>query len=318
MPIISVVIPIYNAEKTIRETIQSVLAQTFTDFEIIAIDDGSQDSTVEIIDRLQDPRIKVISYPNGGNVISRNRGLEHARGEYISFLDSDDLWTSDKLESQLNALKQNPTAAAAYSWVDYIDESNRFLRHGLRIKVGNNALPKMLLTNILENGSNGLFLTQAIRDLGGLDESFERSADWDLYIRLAAKYPFVCIPAAQILYRVSTTSLSTSIEKMEYSGSIVIEKAYSHAPEELQHLKTKSLSNLYIYLTLKSLEGIPKPKKSLQALKFLGQTIRYEPSIVWERRRLVSIAIVKSILGLVLPSQQAQNLWDRLKNTDKK
>jgi glycosyltransferase involved in cell wall biosynthesis len=315
---ISVVIPVYNGEKTIRETIQSVLKQTFEDFEIIIINDGSQDSTLDVVDQIKDSRIKLFSYPNGGNVISRNRGLKRATGQYISFLDDDDVWTSDKLESQLNALTNNPQATVAYSWTDYIDESSQFLHSGLHITVNGYALPKLLLTNFLENGSNGLFLTQDIRNLGGLDESLERAADWDLYLRLASEYSFVCVPAVQILYRVSASSLSTDIKRMEKSGLTVINKAFSQAPQDLQSLKNISLANFYMYLTLKSLEGHPNPKKSLVALKLLGQTLTYQPSIIWKRIKLTLIAIIKSILGIVLPSQKAQDFWQALKNFNQK
>jgi glycosyltransferase involved in cell wall biosynthesis len=91
MPLISVVIPVYNGEKTILETIESVLNQSFTDFEIIVINDGSQDATLEIVSSIKDPRLKVFSYPNAGQAIARNRGVSHAVGEFVSFLDADDL-----------------------------------------------------------------------------------------------------------------------------------------------------------------------------------------------------------------------------------
>jgi glycosyltransferase involved in cell wall biosynthesis len=120
MPLISVIIPVYNGEKTIKETIEAVLNQTFSDFELIVINDGSQDSTLDIVSSIQEARIKVFSYPNAGQAISRNRGLSHACGEFIAFLDADDLWTPDKLEAQLKALQANPQAGVAYSWTAWI------------------------------------------------------------------------------------------------------------------------------------------------------------------------------------------------------
>ena len=107
MPTISVIIPAYNAEKTIFETIDSIRKQTFEDFEIIVIDDGSEDKTLEIVESIADERIKLFSYPNGGLPIARNRGIEHSLGDFLSFIDSDDLWTPDKLELQLTALLNN-------------------------------------------------------------------------------------------------------------------------------------------------------------------------------------------------------------------
>ncbi|MBD2291991.1 glycosyltransferase [Anabaena sphaerica FACHB-251] len=317
---ISVVIPVYNGEKTIEETIISVINQTFTDFEILVINDGSNDATLDVVKQIKDSRVKLFSYPNAGQIVSRNRGLELATGKYISFIDADDIWTYDKLEAQFKALQNKPEAAVAYSWTNYIDESSQFLRSGLHITVNGDALAKLLLTNFLENGSNGLFLTPALRDLGGFDfdKDIEGSEDWDLYLRLAAKYPFVCVSAPQILYRVSTNSFSTNINKMEKSGLKVIKKAFEKAPKDLQHLKNQSLANLYMYLTLKSLEGYPKPQQSLLALKLLGQTLKYQPSIAWNRRRLTSIAILKSLVGIFLPGQKAQEFWNYIKKFQQK
>src|SRR5574338_867068 len=123
MPTISVILPVYNGEKTIQETIESVLQQTFEDFELIIINDGSQDATLHQVSTLSDARIKVFSYPNAGVSASRNRGIAQAEGEYIAFIDADDLWTPDKLGAQFKTLQTNPQVAVAYSWTNWIDES---------------------------------------------------------------------------------------------------------------------------------------------------------------------------------------------------
>src|SRR5919202_4312270 len=203
MPLISVIIPAYNAEKTIKQTIESVLNQTFSDFEIIVINDGSQDSTLEIVSSIPDPRIKVFSYPNAGPQKSRNRGWGNASGEYVSFLDADDLWTPDKLEAQLKALQENPQAAVAYSWSDWIDESGQFLRAGGHITVNGNAYEKLLLRDFVESGSNPLIRRQALDKVGDFDQSVTPAEDWDMWLRLAARYEFVTVPSPQILYRIS-------------------------------------------------------------------------------------------------------------------
>jgi glycosyltransferase involved in cell wall biosynthesis len=85
MTLISVIVPVYNGKKTIRETIESVLAQSFSDFELIVINDGSQDSTLAVLASIQDPRLKIFSYPNAGLSASRNRGFSQASGEFIAF-----------------------------------------------------------------------------------------------------------------------------------------------------------------------------------------------------------------------------------------
>ena len=116
MPTISVVIPAYNAAKTILETIDSVRQQTFSDFEVIVINDGSNDNTAELVNAVADDRLRLFSYENGGAAIARNRGIDHVSGEFIAFLDADDLWTPDKLELQLEALQKHPEAGVAHSW----------------------------------------------------------------------------------------------------------------------------------------------------------------------------------------------------------
>ncbi|MEO1801309.1 MAG: glycosyltransferase family A protein, partial [Cyanobacteria bacterium J06629_2] len=116
MPAISVIIAAYNSQGTISETISSVLNQTFSDLEVIVIDDGSTDLTCDRVKEIADQRVKLFPYQNGGVAKARNRGLAHATGEYIAFLDHDDLWVADKLEAQLSALQQSDRAEVAYSW----------------------------------------------------------------------------------------------------------------------------------------------------------------------------------------------------------
>src|ERR671932_1471107 len=189
MPLISVIIPVYNGEKTIKNTIDSVLNQSFTDFEVIVVNDGSQDLTLAVINEIKDARIRVFSFPNSGVSASRNRGLAEAKGEFISFLDADDLWTPDKLEAQLKALQENPEAAVAYSWTDYIDESGNSFPQSNHGNFSGHVFVKLLLADFVGNGSNPLIQKQALVEVGGFDESLVAGQDWDMWVRLASRYP---------------------------------------------------------------------------------------------------------------------------------
>jgi GT2 family glycosyltransferase len=312
MPIVSVIIPVYNGEKTIQETITSVLSQTFSDFELIIINDGSQDKTLEIISGIQDSRIKVFSYQNAGLSATRNRGISHSRGQFIAFLDADDLWTADKIESQLKALQGNPQASLAYSWSDFVDESNRFLHIGRRLTWEGNVYSKILVLNFLEHGSNPLIRREALEAVGNFDETLSSAEDWDMWIRLAAKYPFVVVTAPQILYRVSTNSLSSNVVKLEAACLQVIERAFSQAPEELQSLKKRSLSEIYKYLTFKCLEGQPTQQRSLQAARYFWRSISADSSIMTQSR-VVVIVLFKVLIGGLLPTQFSQILINSTK-----
>ena len=305
MPLISVVIPAYNASKTIQETIESVLNQTFTDFELIVINDGSQDTTLEVIDCIKDHRLKVFSYPNAGVSASRNRGLAKATSEYVSFLDADDLWTPDKLEAQLQALQANPQSAVAYSWTDYIDEFGQFLYLGNHPTVTGDVYSELLVNDFLENGSNTLIRREALREVGGFDESLFGPEDWELFIRLAARYPFVVIPRSQILYRLSTTSISFNLSRQEAQCLQVIERAFNQAPESLQYLKSRSLSNLYQYLLFRGLAAPLDQQSALAAARCLWHCIRYDTNVLKRRSRLMLIVSLKIVAAVLLPPQLA-------------
>jgi len=248
MVIISVVIPAYNAERTILETIESVQKQTFSDFEVVVIDDGSTDRTSELVKSIGDERIKVFSYPNGGMCTARNRGVSHATGDFIAPLDSDDLWTADKLELQLAALQKHPDAGVAYSWTsDFIDGQEEISCAYDPVLFEGNILPELLIRNFLNSGSNPLIRRKAIESVGEFDPACTLCADWDFYLRLALYWPFVVVPKYQIRYRLSPYSSSAKVQAIEKDGLFTIEKVYSMVPPELQSLKGQTLGDFYQY-----------------------------------------------------------------------
>ena len=293
MPTISVIIPVYNGEKTIRGTINSILNQTFDNLEVLVIDDGSTDSTGEIVNSIIDPRLQIFSYPNAGISTNRNRGLAKASGEFIAFIDADDLWASDKLEMQLKVLLKYPKAAVAYCWTDYIDAEGKFLKSGKRITETGDVYSKLLVSNFLENGSNPLIRSAAFNSVGGFDESLTVAEDWDMWLRLSINHEFVVVPEVKVFYRVQANTLSTNLVQMEVNSLQVIERAFTHPKaESVQHLKKHSLALLYKYLTFKAIEAPPEKKHSLKAAQFLWNCLKYEPSML-RQRRIILIAVLK-------------------------
>ncbi|EAW35914.1 glycosyltransferase [Lyngbya sp. PCC 8106] len=297
MPIISVIIPAYNAEKTIKKTIQSVLNQTFLDWELIVVDDGSTDSTKEVVAEIKDNRIFLFSFPNAGVSAARNRGVNKSSGEFLAFIDADDLWTPDKLELQLKALQEHPKAAVAYSWTDYIDESDQIIYSGRHITLNGNIYEKLLVRYVLENGSNFLIRKDAYLKVGGFDESIFGVEDWDLSIRLSQLYKFVAIPKTQVLYRMSPHSITSNFSKQELESLRVIEKAYSQAPQSVQYLKKESLADLYKYLLWKTLAG-SKQHKGLQAIRYLWNYTQNESHLLSQFPFVLKMSI-KSLLAII-------------------
>lgn len=312
--VISVVIPAYNSEKTIKETIESVLNQIFTSFELIIINDGSQDSTIEVITQIQDSRIKVFSYPNAGGNVSRNRGLHHAVGEYVSFLDADDIWTPDKLQFQLNALQENLSAKVAYSWTDYIDENGEIVLSGTHFTANGDVYEKLLVTNFLENGSNPLICRKSLIALGGFDESLGAAQDWDMWLRLACKFYFVCVPSVQILYRITANSVSSNLVRQENASLQVLKKAYQQRPPALKSSWNISLTNLYKYLACKALQKPFNRQKSLTAAKFLWNYFLND-SLRFHRITFTLKLLLKIIIILILPKFFDSILNKRLKHS---
>lgn len=309
MPLVSVLISVYNGEKTIRETIQSILDQTFQDFEIVIINDGSTDSTLEIVNRIQDSRIKVFSYPNAGLNASRNRGISHASGEYVSFIDADDLWTADKLEGQLKALQENPNAAVAYSWTDYIDENSQFLRPGPHHNFTGDVFAKLLLADFIGSGSNPLIRKSAFAEVGNFDESIKGGQDWDMWLRLARRYPFAVVPSVQILYRQYATSWSANARRQEEGFKRIIEKALADAPESVKRLKKDIIGNRYKSLIIDALAKAPGRDRALLAARYLWVAIQHDPHLL--RSRILPTLLFTIGTRLLLPPQQAQALLDR-------
>ncbi len=305
-PKVSVVIPAYNSEQTICETIESVLNQTFSDFEVIVVNDGSQDDTVAVVKTINDSRVRLIDYPNAGAAASRNRGAEQARGELLAFLDADDLWTPDKLEAQVAALDKNPQASVAYSWTDFIDANSQFLWPGLHISESGYVLERLLVVNFIENGSNTLIRKEAFRRVGGFDDSFESSEDWELWLRLAADHQFIAIPAPQILYRRTSTSKSANLQEHEAAARQTIEMAFARAPADLQHLKPSSLAHLYKYLTSRVTFGPPTRQRGILTLKYLGRAIKYQPSPRFRHRRFILVNLFKGLIMTVFPARLAE------------
>lgn len=315
MTIISVVIPVYNGESTITDTVQSVLRQTCLDFELIVINDGSSDSTLDILTEFQDPRLRIFSYTNAGLSASRNRGIDLACGEYVSFVDADDLWTPHKLEAQFHALQENPEAAVAYSWTDFIDERGNLLGYGIHHTANGYVFPNLLKFFFVGSGSNALIRKQVFDEVGQFDETLTSAEDLDMFLRIAARYQFSAVSEAQILYRITDNSMSRNVIRQERETLKVLDRAFAQEPgKSFAHLKRTTYANLYIYLASNTLRGVPDKQKWPIAARFIWRSIIHDPLTVLKRGKLVAILIFKIIAMIFLPPQQARSLRSKVRS----
>ena len=197
MPLVSVIIPTYNRSRWIGKAVESVLNQTFQDFELIVVDDGSTDDTGEKLSPYLN-RIVLLSQPNRGVSAARNLGVRRASGKYFCFLDSDDLWRSRKLEIQLAKMHEKPEYKVSYTdeiWIRNGKWANPKKRHQ---KYSGWIFRKLLPLCIISPSS--IMIKQTVFEAAGLfDESLPAGEDYDLWLRIGSRYPILFIPQKLII-----------------------------------------------------------------------------------------------------------------------
>jgi glycosyltransferase involved in cell wall biosynthesis len=202
-PTVSVVIPTRNrAERLTTHALPSALSQRGVDVEVVIVDDGSDEETRRALESLENGRVRVVRHPQReGQSRARNSGIEAARGEWIAFLDDDDLWAPDKLRQQLDAAAA-AGAEFAYTGVIMVDEA----RGGEVITVLPSTAPeglleRLLVTNAIHAGASSVIArSSVVREVGGFDENLVQFTDWDLWIRLAAHGRAAACPDTLVAY----------------------------------------------------------------------------------------------------------------------
>jgi len=251
MPKVSVVIPSYNRAHLISETIQSVLAQTFQDFETIVVDDGSIDNTSEVVSNFP---VRYFHQENRGLPAARNAGIRLSHGEYIAFLDSDDLLLRHALAKGVEALERYPEAGFSYGQAYLMDEKKQifglikssFLQRS-SIVDGREIIREMLTTYTIPINTT-IARRRCLDTIGGFDESMKITEDRAFHVSMAKRYPVVYIAEPLIKYRVHSSSMSAAprLKEMEKYNSIVLESIFND--KELGPLFRGQSGNAYFEL----------------------------------------------------------------------
>ncbi len=193
-PRVSVFIPVRNREGLIRTAVDSILAQTYTDFELLVVDDGSTDATLRVLEAYRDPRLRIET--NGehrGIPATRNRGLELARGEYIALLDSDDYAYPDRLARQLRYLDRHPQHCQVGTWCSLMDAGGRLLARVRRQPCSAGQIKARLLFHCPMINRTLMARTDVLRRFR-YSEAFPRCQDYDLHARLSGRHTMVNLP----------------------------------------------------------------------------------------------------------------------------
>jgi glycosyltransferase involved in cell wall biosynthesis len=278
--LISVVVPAYNAESFVGHTLTSILQQTYQNIEVIVIDDGSQDSTADIVKTFakSDPRVILVTQSNSGVSSARNSGIYHSKGEFLAFIDADDIYYSECLEKLTHAMiEADNSVGLVYTWSAHIDDEG-ILTSGFNCSLVEGEVYDALLSrNFIGNASAALVRRCCIDTVGGYNSEMQPGcADWDFYLRVAEYYQFKVVPEFLIGYRKLANSMSRSCASMEKSYEQVLENAQKRNPNISTEFISSSKSFYFIYLNSQSRSN----RRYGESLNYLYKAASLKPGLL--------------------------------------
>lgn len=280
IPLVSVIIPAYNAAGLIERTLSSVLNQTYSRLEVLVVDDGSTDQTAAVVEAMtrRDPRIILLRQSNSGVAAARNLGIEQAKGEFIAPLDADDLWYPTQLQRQIDCFLSNPASVGVvYSWSIDIDADDCPTGGFHAATIEGDVHTTLLCHNFLGNASCTMIRRSSLLSVGGYNSELrlqqaQGCEDWDLYLRLAACCEFLAVPEFLVGYRKIEQSMSRDYRTMARSQALMLETVKIQRPAIPEFLHRLSRSSFYLYLARQcSLGGDDR-----NTLFWLGETLAAE------------------------------------------
>lgn len=328
---VSVVVPVYGVERFISDTINSVLNQTYQHYELILVDDGGHDRSIEICKSFQDSRIQIIHQDNRGLAGARNTGIRHSDGDYLAFLDGDDLWMPDKLEKHIQHLEENPDIGVSYSRSLLIDEKGKTLGTYLMPRLKDIDTPYFFRENPIGNGSSAVIRREVFESIEFQDDTygtvenfyfddcFRRAEDIECWLRISIQtsWKFEGIPEALTLYRINSSGLSASLEKQLDAWKQVLSKVSSYAPKVFQKWGNTGLAYGLRYLSRSAV----RLKNGPMAVQYINQALTTRWQLLFEEPRRTVTTLFAAYLLLLLPlslytyfEQQAARVASLLQN----
>ncbi|GAA6138765.1 glycosyltransferase [Arenicella sp. 4NH20-0111] len=315
-PVVTVVMPVYNVEAYVELAVDSVLSQTFLEFELLIIDDASPDGSIALIrSRFSDPRIRIISQENRGLAGARNTGIREARGKYIAFLDSDDFWHKDKLKKHLICFNKSPNTGVTFSASMFVNEQSEplhriqtpYIKHGYtarnvfcRNPIGNGSAPvieKSILERIAVEGRNKNGERQSYAQY--FDEELRQSEDIDCWTRIAVSTAteFSLIDVPLTYYRVNEAGLSADVDTQYQTWLAFVEKLEAIDPDFVKEHGSAAKAFQCRYLARRCLSQA----KGRSALKWCFAALRHNPIALMEESARTLTTFSASVLFAFLP-----------------
>jgi glycosyltransferase involved in cell wall biosynthesis len=308
---VSVIIPVYGAEKYVAATVQSVLDQTYENFEVLIIDDGSPDRSIEICQQFTDPRIKIIHQKNRGLPGARNTGIRHAQGDYLGLVDADDIWLPEKLEKHVEHLENSPAVGVSFSRSAFIDEDGKPLGLYQMPKLTGLTPGYILCRNPISNGSTPVIRREVFEgikfqdNLYGtvedfyFDDTFRHQEDIECWMRMAVQtnWQIEGIPEALTLYRVNSGGMSAQLLKCIEYWEKMIEKIRNYAPEVAAEWENPARAYQLRYLARRAVTL----KDSSVAIQLLHRALATHWRILLEEPRRTLLTLGAAYLLRLLP-----------------
>ncbi|MEM6752985.1 MAG: glycosyltransferase [Cyanobacteria bacterium P01_C01_bin.38] len=265
----TIVMPAYNAGAYLSQTIESVLNQTLTNFELIIIDDGSADETSDIAYQYSkiDNRVRVLSQSNQGVSATRNKGISLSQSKYIAFIDADDKWFPENLKSHFENLEKNPHLGVSYAKVEFLHPNGNHTGKIARGRLSNLEPQHFLYENPTMTVSNLVVRRQVFEEIGGFDCNMSYSEDMDFLFRVAcSNWKIEGIDRVLLGYRTTQGGLSSQLYKMEEGWEILMSKARAKAPELVGKHYYRARSNHLRYLARRAFRLHLSPKVGVDFL----------------------------------------------------
>jgi glycosyltransferase involved in cell wall biosynthesis len=281
-PLVSVVIPAFNAERFLARTLEAVSRQTYRTLEIVVVDDGSLDGTAEVVRRQAalDARVRLIRQDNAGVAAARNRGIAESNGCFIAPLDADDLWHPEKIERQLRRFEERPEAGLVYCWSIGIDEQDCVLAQRVSpASFEGEVFAALVFQNFIGNASSPLIRRGCIEEVGGFDQTLraaraEGCEDRKLYMDIAERHDFALVPLFLVGYRQMPGSMSWNSEQMLRSHELIMAEARRRHPEVPERIFRWGHARTVFYLGLRRLHSAP-----LGGLALCASALCRDPSL---------------------------------------
>jgi glycosyltransferase involved in cell wall biosynthesis len=287
-PLVSIITPTFNRADFINKAVNSVLAQTYNNFEFLIVDDGSTDNTRELLQpALADTRLRYFHQENQGQSIARNLALSKARGDFICFLDSDNYWPGKKLSTQIDLFRQHPEYDVIYGDIIVVDENDKEItRRNMRRYSGQ--IAKYMVRDNCVSMNTAMARRKCFEELGGMSGKRRVADDYELWLKFSAKYRFLYVPEFLAYYRVMDDQISSDKTRRFDSNWQIISDFRREFPDAMTE---REFDSGFAAFHRRKARYLASQGSRAEALSEMGRALRLRPLERTSWRSLAAVLV---------------------------